>query len=260
MPENPIIRSVIVGQGRPLVFLHAFPLDHELWRYFQAQGYQLIEADFPGFGLSPLGPEELTMEMAARGLKDHLMGLGITGPVALAGCSMGGYWAMEYVRCFPEGVTHLFLASTRSDLDSPERRDKRLEVAARVLKEGTAWYASVMAEALLGASSRQKDPGMTEWVAQKVRKADPKAVAAAQRAMASRRDQTEFMKTCPIPSRWYVGTEDPNLTLDEVKNMAQGSHKSGYEAFRCGHLIPIEMGKPFLLSMHRMMQGPREGR
>lgn len=250
----PVIRSKIDGEGIPFVLLHAFPLDHRLWDYYEVPGYRLIKPDFPGFGLSPLGPEELTIEQAAEGLKAHLDGLGIDRPVILAGCSMGGYWAMEFARQFPDRVSRLFLVSTRSGLDSPERREKRLETAERVLREGTAWYAPILAEGLLGAGTRQRRPALTAWVEQMVREADPKAVAASQKAMARRRDQGEFMRTCPAPSYWYVGTEDPSLDVLEVKTMAQESRKSGYETFQCGHLIPVEMGKPLVISMHRILR------
>jgi pimeloyl-ACP methyl ester carboxylesterase len=254
MPENPTVRSRIEGEGIPLVLLHAFPLDHRLWEGYRIDGYRLISVDFPGFGLSPLGPDGLSMESAAAGLRDHLDALGISEPVSLTGCSMGGYWAMEFARQFPERTAKLVLVSTRSGLDSPERKDKRLETANRVLRDGMGWYIDTMVESLLGVTTRKAASGLVQWVTRAVREADPKAVAAAQRAMASRRDQSEFMRACASPSRWYVGTEDPNLTVDEVKTMSQNSKRSGFETYRCGHLIPLEMAKTFVTSMYSFLR------
>ncbi len=249
MAEAPEIRSRILGEGQPLVLLHAFPLDHGMWEGIPWGGFRLIMADFPGFGLSPKGPDGMTLEQAADGLRKHLDASGITEPVLLAGCSMGGYWAMEFARQFPERVARLALISTKSGLDSPERRDKRLEIADRVLREGMGWYVQPLIESLLGPTFRQAAPGRVQELSRAIQGADPRAVAAAQRAMASRRDQTGFLRTCPARSRWFVGTEDSLTTVQEVKVMAQESNRSGYEAYRCGHLIPIEMPRPLATSL-----------
>jgi pimeloyl-ACP methyl ester carboxylesterase len=87
------------GVGKPLVLLHAFPLSRKLWSQLEPpDGFQLVLPDFPGFGSSPLAPSGLTMMETAQSLQKHLKEKGITGPIALGGISMGGYWALEFLR------------------------------------------------------------------------------------------------------------------------------------------------------------------
>jgi len=110
---TPTIRSALKGNGYPIVLLHAFPLSHEIWHEINLpEQYQLVLPDFPGFGLSPLPPSQISLSDAAQGLCKHLTEKGIDGPVTLGGISMGGYWALEFIRQYPEKVNALMLIST----------------------------------------------------------------------------------------------------------------------------------------------------
>src|ERR1035438_8979842 len=110
----PEITSTSLGSGKPVVLLHAFPLSRLLWKDVVApDGFQLIFPEFPGFGNSQLSGPGLTLSETARGLENHLQQKGITNPIFLSGISMGGYWAMEYLRQFSGRVSKVLFISTR---------------------------------------------------------------------------------------------------------------------------------------------------
>src|SRR5215831_2750521 len=95
-----------VGQGLPVVLLHAFPLARQMWRpQVEAlkSACRLIVPDLPGFGDSPLpgeeGPSVEAMADAVAGLLDER---GVKEPVVLGGLSMGGYVAFAFVRKYPQ--------------------------------------------------------------------------------------------------------------------------------------------------------------
>src|SRR5579859_3200323 len=150
----PKISSEETGKGLPLVLLHAFPLSHLIWEKIDPPaGYRMIKADFPGFGLSPIAPEGLTLQEAAQGLQQHLEERGIREPFALGGISMGGYWAMEFIRLFPQLVSKILFISTRTGVDKPEARQNRLNMADKVLREGTEFLIQAMVPGLLGKTT-----------------------------------------------------------------------------------------------------------
>ncbi len=249
MPE---VQSVSRGEGKCLVVLHAFPLHHDMWRGLQMEGYRILAADFPGFGVSPFFPE-VNLSQAAQGLHHHLTQLGIKQPILLAGISMGGYWALEFIRQYPKQVDKLALISTRCALDRPEQKNKRMETAQRVAQEGLEWYVEGMVKTLLGSTSLQNRPDLVDWMTQTIREADPRSVAAAQLAMADRRDQTEFLDRWEGMSRWFVGLEDPGLNLAEIESQAAKTKSLVVRFAHSGHLIPLESPKAFQTALKEFL-------
>src|SRR5581483_5052670 len=217
----PLIHSVALGEGKPVVLLHAFPLSHLLWEELKPPlGFQLILPDFPGFGLSPLAAGPLTLAEAAQGLQKHLAEKGIEGLITLGGISMGGYWAMEFIRQFPGQVQKIMFISTRPGVDKPEGRENRLKMADRVLRKGLGFLPAAMTPGLLGQTTRNRKPQVVDHLKNLILTTKSEAVALAQRAMADRQDQTGLMGK--LSKAWLVaGREDTLIAPTEAQAMAQ---------------------------------------
>jgi pimeloyl-ACP methyl ester carboxylesterase len=116
------LHVLVRGTGLPLVFAHAFPLDHSMWsaqiERFAGQA-QVIAPDLRGFGSSGVTPGTVTMEQMADDLAEVLDQLGVTEPIVLCGCSMGGYAAFQFARKYPGRLRGLVLCNTRFAADSP---------------------------------------------------------------------------------------------------------------------------------------------
>lgn len=238
----PFVRSIEVGSGRPLVLLHAFPLSHSLWQNLQPPvGYRLILPDFPGFGESPLAPMGLTLKEAAQGLEKHLQEKGIVESFVLGGISMGGYWAMEYLHQFPGRVAKVLFVSTRPGVDKPESRQNRLNMAEKVIQEGTEFMVPTMIPGLLGRTTLAEKPEVVNRVGQWIRSTKPEAVALAQQSMADRRDQTDLLPGLKAPTLVLAGREDALIPPSEAETMAKAVPGSRLRILdRVGHLLPIE--------------------
>ncbi len=239
-----LVKSVTVGQGKPVILLHAFPLSHQMWRTLQPRaGTRFIFPDFPGFGLSPL-PRPIDVPdftLLSQSLEQHLIDLGVQTPFTLGGISMGGYWAMEFARLFPNRIEQLLLISTRAGVDKPEGRSKRLQMADQVEKEGMAGIAEGMVPGLLGKTTLRNKPQTAALLGQWLQEAPAPGVALAQRVMASRRDQSAWLPNIKVKAHVWAGQEDAMFPNSESQTMAQAIPDSELKIFEgAGHLVPLE--------------------
>ncbi len=236
-----------IGIGQPIVLLHAFPLNHEMFSLKEIDGYQIILPDFPGFGLSNMEMTDYSLETLAGSLKAQLDGfLGKPRPWILGGISMGGYLAFELIRQFPQSVSKLILISTRAGIDTPEARQNRLNMAENVLKSGIDNLVETMPQGLLGAATKASKPNVIQMVQNLIRQANPKAVSLAQRAMAQRRNQTSLLERIKQKTLILAGSEDILIQPAESKSMANSMPNGQLHLIEgVGHLIPVEAPELF---------------
>lgn len=118
------------GTGKPVVFLHAFPLNQTMWDKQVAEfasSHRVITLDWRGFGESGLNSTPSSLSVFADDLAELLNVLGIE-KATICGLSMGGYAAFAFYRKFAERVNALILCDTRATADTEEGK-----------QEGTKW-------------------------------------------------------------------------------------------------------------------------
>jgi 3-oxoadipate enol-lactonase len=210
------------GRGTVVVLLHGFPFDRSMWRE-QARALsdtcRVIAPDLRGQGETPLGDGALTMGEMAEDVVALLDELNV-GRAVLGGLSMGGYVAFEFYRRFPERVGALVLADTRPQADTDEARRTREENAQRVLREGMGPLTDSMLPKLLSDATRESRPDVVERVRAMMLGTEPEGAAAALRAMAVRRDQTELLASVDVPTLIVVGGEDSITPPSDAEAMA----------------------------------------
>lgn len=226
--------------GPTLALLHAFPLSSELWEP-QLEGLKdvarVLAVDMRGFGETPLGEPPYDLEDLARDLRDLLDALGVDRCV-LGGLSMGGYVALAFQRLFGDRLRGLVLADTRAAADAPAARERRYQTIRQVETHGVEPLASTMPGTLLSAGAPE---AMREQVKAWIASADPRAIAAAQRAMAERPDSTDRLASIQVPTLVVVGDEDALSPPDEAARMASMlSHGRLVRIPHAGHLSSLE--------------------
>ena len=236
------------GSGRPLVLLHAFPLSSAMWleqREILGAHCRVITPDQRGFGGSPLGDDEPSLEHCADDVLALLDRLELER-VVLGGLSMGGYVAMELLRRAPERVSGLLLADTKATADAPEAREVRLRTAETVETEGTALLAEQMLPALLGATTLERRAAVAGRVRGLVAAAPPAAVAWASRAMAARPDSLETLGSVQVPALVVVGDQDALSPVETARAMVDAlPHGRLAVVPEAGHLSAIEDPEAF---------------
>ncbi|GAA2721475.1 alpha/beta fold hydrolase [Actinocorallia aurantiaca] len=233
-----------VGQGTPLVLLHAFPLSSAMWlaqREHLASRFRIVTPDLRGFGGSVLGDAEPSVDVMADDVAALLKARNISRAV-IGGVSMGGYVAMALCRRHPDRVRGLVLADTKASADTGEAREKRLRMAERLTAENRP---DVLVEevlpGLLGPTTMHQRALVYGRVRGLVQSAPPKAAAWAQRAMAARPDSTDTLRGVKVPALVIVGSEDRLATEDDARTMAEALPNAELTVIpRAGHLTPIE--------------------
>ena len=233
----------VLGNGPPVVLLHPFPANHELWlpaAQALISRFKLILPDLRGHGDSGAGEGPATMEKHAADIARILDEVEV-GRATFVGVSIGGYVLFEFLRRFRERVSALVLCNTKASADAPEARAARLQSATEVLERGTEPFFESMAAKLMGKTTHATRPDLVEGALRMMRKMSPEDVAAVQRGMAERTDSVATLKTINVRTLVVTGDEDIMTGVAEAEVMRQNIPGSQLKVIpRAGHYSPWE--------------------
>jgi len=102
------------GRHRPILFIHGLSGQWQNWLenipHF-AEQRRVVAVDLPGFGLSDMPAEKLSIELYGRVVAELCERLDLS-PAVVVGNSMGGFVAAELAITHPESVERLMLLSS----------------------------------------------------------------------------------------------------------------------------------------------------
>lgn len=200
--------------------------------------HHCVAPELRGFGGSTLDGEYSLADLAddMELVRAHLSP---DQPIHLVSLSMGGYVAFEYWRKYRHHLSSLTLANTKPNADDEVARAGRLAMAEQAISQG-AWEAvapmlpKLLAPQSIGSSAEQIAKSMLQ-------SARPEAVAAAQKAMASRKDFSESLESITIPSLVIAGEFDGIVPSAATRQWASCIPNSQiHEIAGVGHLSPLE--------------------
>ncbi len=230
------------GSGTPLVLLHAFPLDREMWRPQVAalrESARVITIDLPGFGESP-AIARFTIDDAADIVAELLGELKIPKAV-VCGLSMGGYIALAISRRHPKFLAGMILADTRAGIDDSQARSARDRSIATVREQGPAALFEGMLPKVVSEPTRRDRPDVVEMLRVIAARQQPESVAAALAALRDRPDANPGLKAVTAPTLVLVGELDtvtPGLSAANLTAQIPGSRLIHLPS--AGHLSNVE--------------------
>lgn len=196
---------------QPLLLLGALLCDGQLWA---DQIERLADVSRPMIG-------DLTQDDSVAGMAERALGR-LTRPTAIAGVGLGGYVALEMLRQAPERVSRLALFGTRGT------RDRRLRVVSEHGALSTAPHA---------------DPSLTPIIAGKAQamaeRIGVEVFARQQRALLTRPEQSDVLRSVDIPALIMVGDRDRICTPADAAVLCGDGARVRVLA-GCGHLAPLE--------------------
>ena len=196
--------------GLPVIFIHAFPVDHSMWRpqvEMLSPSYRVISYDVRGHGQSEVGDGQYTMELFVDDLlavADHLR----VQTSVLCGLSMGGYIVLRAAERHPDRWKGIVLCDTKSEADGNEAKIKRAAAIASVKKIGAEGFAKTFIKTVLAESTLKNKFHLVESVLKMVSQNSTTGIAGALLALASRTDTTPFLPKLTVPTLILVGEED----------------------------------------------------
>jgi len=247
------------GQGRPLLLVHGFPLDHTMWQGQLdglAREFQVIAPDLRGFGRSDVTPDAVSMQQFADDLAALLDARHITQPVALCGLSMGGYIAWQFWQRHAHRLSHLILCDTRAVADTAEAAHARRENAQSVVRYGASALAVTMIPKLFAEKTLNERPAIVEATRQVMLNNAPLGIAAALQGMADRTDMTSALPQIQVPALVICGQHDVISPPDEMRGIAQTLPDGSYvEIAEAGHMSPLEQPAPVNQAILAFLRG-----
>ena len=218
------------GAGQVVVFLHPTPLDGEYWRPLieDLGGVRAIVPDLRGHGSSELGgnlpvggfslvPDAPVLTMAqlasdVLALLDHLE----LKEAVFAGCSIGGYVLLELWRRAPERMQGLVFACSKPQPDAEANLQKRASNIAQARTGGTGALFDGMAQSLVGATAKERRPGIVAELRARMT-LTPEAAVAVQAGLATRPDSLPTVATISVPVLAIAGSEDSAVTAADME-------------------------------------------
>ena len=211
------------GQGLPLVFLHAFPLNRSMWAAQEqalTSKFRVVTIDLRGHGESDAPLWHYSLDQAADDVRALLDQLSIHQAIFI-GLSMGGYILFAFYRKYAECVKGLILADTRAQPDTEEGREGRFQMAQIAYQKGASAIADIMIPKLLSPATIHAKPEIVSQVRTMIESTHISGIAGSLMAMAERPDSIPLLRQISCPTQIIVGQLDQATPPSDAKLMAE---------------------------------------
>jgi len=234
-----LLSNISKGSGLPLVFLHGYLENKELWNEFS--GYfidkKVICIDLPGCGESPVQKEQ-SIESMAMAVYETLASLKIQKAFFIAH-SMGGYVALSLAKIHPEIFNGLVLLHSHPFADSDEKRKARLQ-EIEIVKAGkkTLLLQQFIPKLYAPHFNDEQCFSLSRKMAENT---TTEGMIACLQAMAHRVDASSLLHRAPFPILWIYGKYDQlfNFELAE-KFETHNPLVTKYLLHHSGHMGMLE--------------------
>ena len=159
---------------------------------------------------------------------------------------MGGYVSLAFSMKYADRLKALVLADTRAQADTEEGRTGRFHLAQTALKEGSPSVSDTMLPKLLGATSRQANQELVDYVRNMIVTTPVSGVITDLMAMADRPDSVQHLSVLSCPTLIVVGQEDNTTPLSDAQLMADRISGARLAIIpSAGHLSNLEQPQVF---------------
>jgi len=238
-----------VGNGKPIVLIHGFPLTKEMWRaqadLLTANGFRVILVDLPGFGENKPSSAFYSIEEMAAQIAKLLESLKIKSAI-FGGLSMGGYVLLDLFHLFPEKCSALILCDTTYLADTEEKKKSRFELISKIEKQGATALIETMLPNLISEDTKQNNPVLVADLKEIFSKVNPVSAVNALQSMAKRKDNSATLVQISVPTLLLFGEFDKVTNLENERIMNQMiSESEQKKKKKAGHFSNLEQPEQF---------------
>lgn len=245
----------------PLLLIHGYPFDHTMWFSTIASlgsKAKVIAPDLPGFGKATVLHEaEPSMEAYADFLAAYLDEQK-QNVVSIVGMSMGGYVALAFAERFPNRVASLGLISSQPGADTPEAKQARQEMIAKITDKGPAVAADAILPKMF-SDERSSDPDLVKYPREGADSAGRDGLIWALQSMAARPDRSHLLSTLQCPVLVLHGSADKIVPIAKARAASELCQKPIFVEIRgAGHATPLEAPDQVANALVQLLKAGKE--
>ncbi|RCK76299.1 MAG: alpha/beta hydrolase fold [Anaerolineae bacterium] len=210
------------GSGLPILFIHGYPLNRQMWQpqiHDLSQDAHVIAPDLRGHGDSTPTEGVYSMDLLAEDCARLLDYLNISQKIVLCGLSMGGYISFAFARKFLDRLAALVLTATRAAPDTEEGKLNRQRSIALAKEQGIAPIIETMIARVLSPYTLANRPDLVQAVRQIMQRTSLQAVIGDLQGMMERIDSRPFLKQISVPTLIIHGKDDTLIPIEEAQAM-----------------------------------------
>jgi pimeloyl-ACP methyl ester carboxylesterase len=208
-----------VGSGKPVVLLHGFAVDGNIWKYqvdFLKDRFMLIIPDIPGSGNSVLAKQDdVSIDDLADSLHQLLLQANIQ-TCTIIGHSMGGYIALALAEKYPQFLNGIGLFHSTAYADDEERKQTRRRGIDFIKKNGAHAFLQQAIPNLFTAQFRETQREKVSSLIEAAKQFSNESLIVYYQAMMQRPDRKDVLKTFLKPILFIMGEEDKTLNLQDT--------------------------------------------
>jgi len=255
--QNRSISYWIEGKGKPVMLVHGFAEDHEVWSHqidYLKQNFQLILPDLPGSGKSEL-VNNVSMESMAEVLKAILDQESVQ-ETCMIGHSMGGYTTLAFAEKFSSRLNSFCLFHSSAYPDNEEKKQTRSKAIEFMKKNGVEEFLKTSTPNLFAKDAKgnlsQAKQQMVDKVIQDYKNFDVNALVAYYQAMMERPDRTHVLKSFTKPILYVLGRHDTAVLYEQgLEQTHLARNVEVYTLNESGHMGMWEE----LIESNRILEG-----
>lgn len=234
----------VAGEGEPIVFLHGFPLTHQMWKpqidLLSTNGFKVIAPDLRGFGDSLVEISEWTMDDFGNDIISIADNLKLE-KFTVVGMSMGGYIAFNLIDRFPNRINKAILVATKAQADDEAGKARRNELINLAKNEGKTPVIDAFKKILFAPLTWERNLNLIDKVSVMMERASLNGIIGSLGAMRDRKDYVELLDKIDLPVLIIHGKSDIASPIQNAELMHQRIKNSKiYFSEIAGHMVNLE--------------------
>jgi pimeloyl-ACP methyl ester carboxylesterase len=243
--ENKTIFYRNVGNGKPVMLVHGFGEDGNVWNIqieYLKDKFHLIIPDLPGSGKS-----EMISDMSMEGMAEVLHSIIHEENIdkcAVIGHSMGGYITLALVEHYWNHVNAFSLFHSTAFPDTDEKKETRKKGIDFIKQHSAFEFLKTSTPNLFSPNTKSQAPILVSDFISTLANFSPDALVAYYEAMMARPDRTNVLKNTKNPVLFIAGEHDNAVPLNDILKQCYLPEKSYFHVLKkSGHMGMMEEPK-----------------
>jgi pimeloyl-ACP methyl ester carboxylesterase len=251
--QNSTIHYQVIGEGRPVVLLHGFGEDSNIWKSqvdFLKSYCKLVIPDLPGSGKSTLlEKEDATIDNYAECSRQLLLHEQIPQATVL-GHSMGGYITLALAEKFPGILTAFGLIHSTAFADTEEKKNTRRKGIELINQYGSYAFLKNAIPNLFSDNFKKQRKAAVDALIEAGASFTAAALIQYYVAMINRPDRTNTLKNTRTPVLFVIGKEDNAIPVADLRKQIILPYRSQIHILdQVGHMSMLEATEKLNQSM-----------